>query len=39
MQNENSITDKRFVLTLKINPLPIKGFHLKVSRRSAPAHQ
>ena len=39
MQNENSVTDKQFVLTLKRNPLTIKGLHLWVIRRSAPAHQ
>ena len=27
MQNENSFTSGRFLLTLKINPLTIKGFH------------
>ena len=28
LQNENSFTDKRFLLTLKINPLTIKELHL-----------
>ena len=28
MQNENSFTDKRFLLILMRNPLTIKGLHL-----------
>ena len=28
MQNENSFTDKRFLLTLERNSLTIKGLHL-----------
>ena len=39
MRNENSFTDKRSILTLKRNPLSIKGLHLYASRQSAPAHQ
>ena len=37
MQNENSFTDKRFLLTWKRNPLTIKGLDLQASRRSVPA--
>ena len=39
MQSENSFTNKRFHLTLKRNPLAIKGLHLYVSGRSALAHE
>ena len=39
MQNENSFTYKRFSLTMKRNPLSIKGLHLQASSQSAPAHQ
>ena len=39
MQNKNIFGDKRFRLTLRRNPLTIKGLHLLANRRSAPAHQ
>ena len=38
MQNENSFTDKQFLLTLKRNPSTTKGLNLLASGRSAPAH-
>ena len=39
MINENSLSDKRFPLTMKWNLLIIKGLYFWASGQSAPAHQ
>ena len=38
MQNENILSDKRFLLTLTKNLFTIEGLHFYASGRSAPAH-